>query len=673
MATDAVALRHDGQQLAVRLWQGVLLLGLAALVAHDVAGFGWRGDGSVFDRWLYDGIELVAAFGCLVRALVARAGRGASLAFGVALLSTTLGDILYDFVYGGSPPFPSAADVGYLVFYPACYVGIGLLLRARISRFSASLWLDGLMAGLAAAAVGASVLLQVVVASTHGSQLVVLTNLAYPLGDIVLLAMLVFIFAVNGWRPGRAWGLIAAALLLNAVGDGIYLYQSALGTYVEGTWLDTLWPASLVLLACSIWQAPAARRQSGSLEQRTLLGTPVVCGLAAVGVLVAADVRDVHPLAVGFAAATVVLVLGRTALTLRENVALLTLSRNESLTDALTALGNRRRLLADLSAFLEEPTPDAPRLLVIFDLNGFKDYNDSFGHPAGDALLARLAGKLANAVAPDGVAYRMGGDEFCILIPASETLLDRGALALHEDGESFTVSSAFGAVMVPDEATDTSTALSIADERLYAHKEQQPARRGAAHELLLRTLAEREPDLRQHVAGVAALAVAVGRRLGLTGNDLDELRLAAELHDVGKLAVPDAVLQKPTALDEEEWRFIHQHTLIGQRILAGAPTLKTIGRIVRSTHENWDGTGYPDGLAGEEIPFAARIISACDAFTTIRSARPYRAARSRPEAIAELRRCSGTQFEPTVVAALCDVLAEQPVAEAPAVARAAHG
>jgi len=503
------------------------------------------------------------------------------------------------------------------------------------------------------------VLLPVVVAGTHGHPLVVLTNLAYPLGDILLLGMLVFVFAVNGWRLGRAWALMAAALLLNAIGDGIYLYQTAVGTYVEGTWLDVLWPTSLVLIALSVWQAPARHRHGTSLEQRPLLGTPVACGLVSLGVLVASAFHDVHPLAVVLAAATVVLVLARTALTFRENVALLNSSRVESLTDQLTALGNRRHLLMDLGAFLADPAPDEPRLLVIFDLNGFKDYNDSFGHPAGDALLARLAGKLAEAVGPSGSAYRMGGDEFCVLLPASETLLHRSALALHEEGESFDISSAFGAVTIPDEATDPSTALSIADERLYAHKEQQPTRRGSAHELLLRTLDERDAGLRAHVAGVAALAAAVGQRLGLAGSDLDELRLAAELHDVGKLAIPDAVLQKPGPLTLEEWEFISRHAVIGQRILAGAPGLHTIGEIVRSTHERWDGRGYGDGLAGNDIPRAARIISVCDAYLAMTSDRPYRARVSQEEALAEIAACAGSQFDPEVVEQFMALMSER--------------
>jgi len=331
-------------------------------------------------------------------------------------------------------------------------------------------------------------------------------------------------------------------------------------------------------------------------------------------------------------------------------------------TDTLEKLGlaNRRKLLTDLEAEIDAAGEGEPRLLVLFDLNGFKAYNDTFGHPAGDALLSRLAAKLAAAVAPDGDAYRMGGDEFCILLPATDPDLPRVAAALSESGEGFDVTSAYGSVVIPGDATTVSTALSVADERLYAHKELlADIRRGTAHEPLLRTLAEREPELRAHVADVSSLALRVGKRLGLTHEDLEELRLAAELHDVGKLAIPDVVLQKSGSLDATEWSFIHSHTLIGQRILSSAPALRPVGAIVRSTHENWDGTGYPDGLAGESIPLAARIIAACDAYSAMTSDRPYRSARTPEEAVAELRRCADQQFDRTVVQLLCAVLADE--------------
>jgi diguanylate cyclase (GGDEF)-like protein len=660
---------HTRGRAGVRLWQALLLGGIAVLGLHYLVHVS-EGGPRLYETWFYEGLELLAALGVLARAIFVRAERSAWFFIGAGLLATTIGDILFDFWYGGNPPFPSAADIAYLAFYPLLFVGIALLLRRRVSTFSASLWLDGLAAATAAGALASSVLVEVVVNSTHGSPLVVVTNLAYPLGDVLLLALIVFVFSVTRWQPGRAWTLIAAGLLLNTVGDAVYLYQTAVGSYVEGTYLDLVWPLSLVLVAFAAWQRPG-RTPRVELHDRALLGTPIVCGLTATGVLVAATQRPVHAITLVLASTTIVLVLARTALSFWENAQLLATSRHEAMTDALTGLANRRKLVADLETEIEAARAGSRRVLVLFDLNGFKTYNDTFGHPAGDALLIRLAAKLAATVAPGGEAYRMGGDEFCVLLRGPEPDLHRIAQALWESGEGFDVTSAYGAAVIPDDASTASTALSLADERLYAHKELlAEIRRGTAHEPLLRTLAEREPELRAHVADVSSLAVRVGERLGLLPDELEELRLAAELHDVGKLAIPDVVLQKSGALDATEWGFIHSHTLIGQRILSSAPALRPVGAIVRSTHENWDGTGYPDGLAGEEIPLAARIIGACDAYSAMTSNRPYRSARTPAEAVAELRRCADGQFDRTVVQLLCAVLADE---DRPATAYAVGG
>src|SRR5215471_14482097 len=236
----------------LRLWQAILVAGLVLLGLHYLGRFS-AGGSRLYETWLYEGLELFAAIGCIWRGVVVRSERSAWLFIGAALLATTCGDILYDFWYGGNPPFPSAADIGYLAFYPLLYVGIVLLLRRRVSTFSASLWLDGLVAAAAAGAVAASVLVEVVVNSTHGSRLVVLTNMAYPIGDVLLLALIVFVFSVTRWQPGRPWTLIAAGLLLNTVGDAVYLYRTAVGSYSEGTVLDLVWPVSLVLIAVSAW------------------------------------------------------------------------------------------------------------------------------------------------------------------------------------------------------------------------------------------------------------------------------------------------------------------------------------------------------------------------------------------------------------------------------------
>ena len=294
-------------------------------------------------------------------------------------------------------------------------------------------------------------------------------------------------------------------------------------------------------------------------------------------------------------------------------------------------------------------------MLAIFDLDGFKVYNDTFGHPAGDSLLARLAANLSAVTQSAGSCYRLGGDEFCVLSevrPAdAESFLQSAAAALSEEGEGFGVTSSFGAVSIPEEAAGSSDALRVADQRMYAQK--QTRGRGSTHEVLLQALYEREPGLRLHVQSVAEAAAAVGAALGLGGEALEELRLAARLHDVGKLAIPDTVLQKPGPLDVEEWAFIKEHTVIGERILAASPPWKRVAAIVRATHERWDGTGYPDGLAGAAIPLAARIIAVCDAFSAMTSRRPYRVEVTRDAALEELRRCAGTQFDPEVVAVFC--------------------
>lgn len=335
---------------------------------------------------------------------------------------------------------------------------------------------------------------------------------------------------------------------------------------------------------------------------------------------------------------------------------------DEAHRDELSGIGNRRKLISDLERVFAEDASEC--VLIVYDLNGFKHYNDTFGHPAGDALLRRLAAKLAAAVdRAYGAAYRLGGDEFCVLAAppsdAVEGLLDATIGALSEEGDGFSISTCFGAVVIPSEAVDAPWALTIADRRLYAQKHAHRLSHGQPYVVLLEALFERDPDLRAHVGGVASLSAAVARRLGLDGHQLEELILVAQLHDVGKIAIPDAVLRKPGPLTQEERTLIEQHTVIGQRILGAVPALRAVGTIVRATHERWDGKGYADGLAGEAIPLAARIVAVCDAFQAMTSSRPYCASLTSREALEELRRCAGTQFDPEIVRTFCDGLAAE--------------
>jgi putative nucleotidyltransferase with HDIG domain len=197
---------------------------------------------------------------------------------------------------------------------------------------------------------------------------------------------------------------------------------------------------------------------------------------------------------------------------------------------------------------------------------------------------------------------------------------------------------------------------------MYIHKHGGRASAGRqSRDVLLRALAERTPELGDHVRDTAALAGAVASRLGLSREDVEQVRHAAELHDVGKVAIPDEILHKPGPLSPSEWAFMRRHTIIGERIVNAAPALSRVAPMVRSSHERWDGGGYPDGLVGDAIPLGARIVAVCDAFDAMTTDRTYRSAVAPEEALAELRRCAGAQFDPAVVDGFAAVWRQQSV------------
>ena len=588
--------------------------------------------------------------------------RAAWSCFAFALGTYAAGEITWNVAYANaaSPPYPSAADILWLAFYPASYVGMVLLVRARVERFHASLWLDGLIAGLVVAAFGAALIFPTLLSATSGSPGAIATTLAYPLGDLVLIGFAVGLFALTGWRPGPAWMLLGAALVANGAADAIYNYQSAAGSWTDGSIFDAMFPAAALLLAWAAWQ-PAGRTEIALEGWRTFL-FPAVFMVAALGLTAYGLLVGITALASVLIVATGVAVLSRFGLTFAEYLRMLGVSREEATTDPLTGLANRRALMRDLPAAVQDATMQRPRALILFDLDGFKRYNDTFGHPAGDALLARLGGNLAATVRPFGEAYRLGGDEFCVLLdaggPKLDSVLAATSVALSEAGDGFEVTCSYGAVLMPSEADDPSAVLHLADQRMYGHKDGRET--GAVRQtrdVLLGVLRERHVELHEHLCDVARLASLVGRRLAMNPEELDVLTRAAELHDIGKMAVPDAILDKAGPLDAEEWAFMRRHTIVGERILGAAEALRPVARIVRSSHERWDGCGYPDSLAQDDIPLGARIVFVCDAYDAMVTDRPYRKRRTAPDALAELERCAGTQFDPAVVAAFAKVVA----------------
>jgi diguanylate cyclase (GGDEF)-like protein len=360
-------------------------------------------------------------------------------------------------------------------------------------------------------------------------------------------------------------------------------------------------------------------------------------------------------------AALGVLLLGYAIFSLRRSHAQL---HSAAMTDALTGLGNRRRLVSDLDAALVAADEAQPLLLAIFDLDGFKSYNDTFGHPAGDALLIRLAASLSHCLKDLGTPYRLGGDEFCVLAQldqeGADVVVAAAERGLTEHGEGFSITCSHGSIVLPRETPHAEEALRIADQRMYANKNAGRVSAGRqATDVVIKILAERYPDLAEHLDGVTELTAIVARKLALPPDEQVTLLQAASLHDVGKVAIPDAILNKPGPLEPDEWDFIRQHPLIGERILSAAPALTGAARLIRAHHERIDGTGYPDRLAGDQIPLGARIIFVCDAFHAMTSPRAYTPTPLSEEgALAELRAAAGTQFDPRIVEAFCSALAE---------------
>jgi two-component system, cell cycle response regulator len=635
---------------------GALALGVLVHALHGAGVIGGS-DGFYID-WLYTALQWGTAAVCVARVVLVARDRLAWGALSGYLVLTAVADLSWTlhFNHFEEPPLPNWSDPIYLLAYPCGYAGMLLLLRSRLRPFRPSLWLDGAVGGLALAALTTAVLFGPALSEAEGNTGTIAVTLAYPIADLLLLCCAGLGLALTNWRPGRAWGCIIAALLLTGVSDGLYSYMVSAGTYESGAFIDSLWPASSLAIAVGAWQHRG--RTGREIKGYAMLVAPVAFAFLSLAVLAYGWVEDLPPVSGVLAAMGLLAAIGRGVLTFRENIGLLQHSRAEALTDGLSGLANRRQLMTDLDEAVESAREGDGRTLVFFDLDGFKSYNDTFGHNAGDALLARLGRDLQSAMSGHATAYRLGGDEFCVLVErttgATDPLVERAANALYEIGEGFVVTASYGIVQLPAEADSSETALQLADERMYAHKDSRRAiGRRQARDVLVQVLAEREPELRLHMAHVAELALRTALQLGLDREVAEEIARAAELHDIGKIAVPDDIIHKPAPLDDVEWRLMRQHTLIGERILSAAPALRAVAKLVRWSHERWDGGGYPDDMRGEEIPIGARIIAVCDAYDAMTSDRAYAKARTPETAMAELRRCAGAQFDPATVDAFC--------------------
>jgi diguanylate cyclase (GGDEF)-like protein len=348
-----------------------------------------------------------------------------------------------------------------------------LLVRARARELDWRLWMDGLIAALGTAALGAALIFEFVAGHTSGSTVEVATTLAYPIGDILMLALVVGVVALTRWRPGRTWSLLLAGLAALVVADVAYTLQTTDASLPGGNWIEPIYLLAAVCIGAEAWQTRADTIQPmARFDGWRELMVPGFFAAVMIALFAMQYFNHATGLTTVLWAATLIAVIARLGLSVRENKRLLEQVR----TDYLTGLGNQGRLQVDLAARCLHAERE-PLTLLLLDLNGFKRYNDTFGHPAGDAMLKRLGGQLRTSLGADGAAYRVGGDEFAVLVHCDEEECDavakRAAEALTARGKGFDLGASWGNVSIPAEVATPEEAMQLADVRMYAQKESR--------------------------------------------------------------------------------------------------------------------------------------------------------------------------------------------------------
>ncbi len=471
-----------GLRVVARIVQGVT----AGLILAYVVSTIFRQHPSTIS--FYDGwVGNIAYFGCAalcaLRAVYVRdRQRSGWAAIAVALLLFALGNLVWTTAvqFMDPVPYPSAQDALFLPFYPVAYVGLALLVRNHLPSWgSRALWLDGLIAALGVAALEAAIVIAEVSRFNTGDSGDVATNLAYPVGALVLITMLVAIFAIQGWRPGRVWWTLGAGLVLFAVADSVYMIQALSDDYVTGTPLDSVWMVGTFLMASAAWlrtQPVAADDERRTQPPVFIPGLFIVTSLS---IVVFATWHEVLPLAVVLATGTLLVAVARIADAYRQ-LQTLAESRREARTDELTGLPNRRLFYETLSRRLETGNGEEPLAVLMIDLDRFKEINDSLGHHVGDEVLRQLGPRLASVVGTSGTVARLGGDEFgLLLVPMPDPTVAtevaeriRGDLcqSFFLEGMTLHVDASIGIALAPEHGVVADALIQRADIAMYEAK-----------------------------------------------------------------------------------------------------------------------------------------------------------------------------------------------------------
>jgi diguanylate cyclase (GGDEF)-like protein len=460
---------------------GLILVGYLLSVLQRPDGSYW----TWLDGWVVCGVELVASVTCIARGLSRRPGRVAALTLGCSILSWTIGDVVLTIqsIGGATPPSPSLADVFHLAFYPLAYVAVVMFMREGARKLTVSTCLDGVIAGLGAAAFCGAFAFHDILQKSGSGPLATVTNLAYPIGDLLLLSLVIGGCAVFSGRRMGPWILLASGIALNVVGDTSNLFQDSFGATRFGITLDAIaWPVAILLLSAAVWMR---RRPSQPTTTRRASGfvLPNLAAATALVILVVGSVHYVNRIAIAVAAATLLVVGMRLVLSVREMQALSHERHRQAVTDDLTGLSNRRHLFRVLDAFFVEGggalMPGRSLAFLFIDLNHFKEVNDSFGHPAGDELLKQVGNRLSSALRQGDLLVRIGGDEFAVVLVDGDTayatdvaqrITERLAEPFLLDVVTANIGASIGIALAPNDATYSAGLVWCADVAMYRAK-----------------------------------------------------------------------------------------------------------------------------------------------------------------------------------------------------------
>ncbi len=471
---------------------------------------------SLIDGWLVTAFELIASVLCIAAGLRGGRRRLVPIMLGVATLVWSMGDLslTVESLHGATPPTPSIADAFYICFFPLAYVGIVLFMRGEVRRLNNPSWLDSSIAATGVAAVCAAFAFHTVLKTAGGSSLSVATNLAYPVGDLLLLGLVAGGTTILAGRSRLPWMLLGGGMAINAAGDTFNLFASTVGASHVGVVLNNIaWPTSIFMIALAMWLPPGSADPL-ALQRPPGFALPGLAAGAGLIVLLVGTFRHPGPIAIGFAAATLALVGVRLTKLLRSLRALTFKRYQQAITDPLTGLGNRRYLFDALHAWFGARSgvdDDGQRLAFLFiDLDRFKEINDSFGHPAGDELLRLLGARLKGALREGDTLMRLGGDEFAVLLidagaheaeAAAARLSDALQNAFVLDSVSVRIGASIGIAHAPADARDAEMLVSCADRAMYRAK------------LTGETFASYDPNIDEHgnllrLADELAIAIA---------------------------------------------------------------------------------------------------------------------------------------------------------------------